>query len=191
MHAHRRHQAIGAAVSARRQALFPILDGFAALLRPADSALLQALLASAADYFLLVYGAPPGPSAAESAFADRPPGTRPEDKHLLGLFDHAGALIGVLDAVRDYPQPGTWWLGLLLLAPEHRGRGLGTQAYFAFERWAARLGARAIGLGIVEGNERACRFWRRIGFAPGERRPPAKFGEREHVVLVMVRSLAP
>lgn len=80
-----------------------------------------------------------------------------------------------------------WFLGLLLLEPAHRDRGLGTGLYRAFERWAQELGAQEIRFSVVKQNTAASRFWQRMGFLQIERLPPELFGA---VFLLWSRTLA-
>jgi GNAT superfamily N-acetyltransferase len=158
-------------------------------LSPEDAAILQSLLERCADYSLLVTGSSPGPSAAASLLADRPEGKNLRDKLVIGLFTETQSLIGVLDAVRDYPAPDEWWLGLLLLDPPHRGQGLGQRIYQAFESWAVKQGARSIYLGVVEENRDAYRFWQKLGFTPVQKQPARHFGNMEHVVITIVHPI--
>ncbi len=152
-------------------------------------AALQGLLERCRDYFELVTGAAPDHSAAGHLLASLPPGKAPDDKLVIGLWRDSENLVGVLDAVRNYPKPGEWFVGLLLLDPAQRGQGLGRQVYQGFEAWAAGLGARRIGLGVVEQNEGAFRFWQRLGFAVVEMRSPTHIGQRESRIIVMTRPL--
>jgi GNAT superfamily N-acetyltransferase len=173
-----------------RATLFAPTGFFAARLYPErDTAALQTLLEACADFSDLVEGLPPGATAAREAFEETPPGKAPDDKFLVGLFDAAGNLTGVLDAIRDYPEPGEWFIGLLLLHPDRRGHGAGQRIYGAFEAWAAGSGARSIGLAVVEANERAYRFWQRMGFGLVRTTPLRRFGQKEHAVRYMRREL--
>jgi ribosomal protein S18 acetylase RimI-like enzyme len=95
-----------------------------------------------------------------------------------------------LDAVRDYPAPGEWFRGLLLVDPTYRQEGVGSKLYQAFEGWAMQRGAQHIGLGVVEQNKRAYVFWQRLDFEEQEKRPPRRYGNKEHVVIVMIRRLS-
>lgn len=36
-------------------------------------------------------------------------------------------LRGLIDIVKDYPAPGTWYLGLMLIDPAYRQQHLGTE----------------------------------------------------------------
>lgn len=141
------------------------LDGYSLspiLTEEADE--LQRLFERCDEYFELQEGAPAAPDAAAHDLADLPPGKLASDKYALGLRNPAGELVGYVDLVRDYPGEGVWWLGLLLLAPELRNRGLGARIFDALADRAAREGARSIRLGVLEQNEAAARFWRRRGF---------------------------
>lgn len=103
-------------------------------LRPQDLPDLQALIERSADYTWMLTGGPPGPADAEELFSDRPPDAGPEDKILLGVRAANNKLVGVLDAIRNYPQPDSWFLGLLMIEPAHRGHGLGRAIYQALKR---------------------------------------------------------
>ena len=151
--------------------------------------MLQALLEKCADYSQLLTGAPPPPSSAASLLVDCPEGKTPGDKLVIGLFTEPQDLIGVLDAIRDYPAPDDWWLGLLLLDPAQRGQGLGQRVYQSFERWAGQREARCIYLGVIEQNQGAYRFWRKAGFEPLHSQPARHFGQVEQVVITMAHVL--
>src|SRR5262249_12683756 len=159
----------------RHQTLSLPIDERAALaaLTPDDGPAVQALLERSADYAELVMGVPPRPAEAQSLYIDLPEGKGYADKFLLGIFSGRKGeqrLVGVLDAIRDYPEPGEWWIGLLLLEPEQRGHGLGERAFRALEHWAGARGASGIRLAVLEHNVRAKRFWQRLGFVELERR---------------------
>jgi GNAT superfamily N-acetyltransferase len=154
------------------------------LLNLDDAPALQDLLERCADFSQLVEGEPPSAHAAQDMLTDLPPGKSLADKFLFGIF-REDILVGVLDAVRDYPQNGVWWLGLLLLDPAQRGRGAGVQALNVFAGLASKQGAQALMLGVVEENQSGLRFWRRMGFEVMEKRPPRLFGRKEQVVLVL------
>jgi GNAT superfamily N-acetyltransferase len=165
----------------------PVIAGFRARhLTFIDLPALQALLERCADYIELVSGSPPSSNEAEMLVASLPPGKTLDDKYLLGFFDQAGELAGILDTVKDYPGENTWWLGLQLLAPVNRGMGLGSQLYQAYENWVLAQGAKQIQLGVLEANPKAYAFWERLGFELVERRP-SRDGALQHQVLVMRR----
>ena len=171
-----------------RKILFTFQDHTATYLQPEDKAILQRLLENCADYFDLVNGLLPTGSEAQELFEAKPPTKTLNDKLVIGLWNSATKLIGVLDAIRDYPQPDEWFIGLFLIDPAYRQNGIGQQTYQAFEHWAVKRGAKYIGLGVVEQNACAFEFWQRLGFKIVEKRLPKRNGNQESVIIVMRRS---
>jgi GNAT superfamily N-acetyltransferase len=150
---------------------------------------LEILLDKCSDYFLLVDGHRPIPSTALNLLNSCPPGKASGEKVDLGIYTRQNRLIGVLDAVRDYPGKGDWWVGLLLLDPLHRDKGIGRKIIRSFEAWIREQCARQIFLGVIEANNSAYKFWKSMGFTEVERQPPQSFGERWHVVITMAHDL--
>jgi GNAT superfamily N-acetyltransferase len=92
-------------------------------------------------------------------------------------------MFGTLCALRNYPGPGHWYLGLLLLAPAWRGQGLGRRVYLAFEAWVAGQGADSDLLSVVEANTRAASFWESLGFALPRCYQNVPIGNKHHVLI--------
>jgi GNAT superfamily N-acetyltransferase len=148
-------------------ARFPAAEVEAGLLREltdADLDDLQGLLERGADYFALHEDRPTTATEARDLFAEVPDGTPAEDKLMIGLL--SPALHGVVDIVCDWPRPGTWMIGLLLLDPVARGRGAGTQIVDALDAAAAGAGADTLRIAVIPANPGAMRFWTRLGFRP-------------------------
>ena len=154
-----------------------------------DNDILQAFLEKCSDYIQLVTGSLPSESAAQSLLTDCPEGKSPDDKLVIGFYTEEGVLVGLLDIIRDYPCQGDWWIGLLLLDPEFRSQGLGECIYASTEKWLKQYGAKKIYLGVVEQNQGAYRFWRKVGFEPVESQPSMPIGKAEHIVITMVHGL--
>jgi RimJ/RimL family protein N-acetyltransferase len=140
------------------------------------------------DYFETVYGHPPGPAERQSTFIALPEGKTYDDKFTF-VFLFEDRLVGDLDLIRDYPEPGEWWLGILLLDPSIRSLGLGADIFARFSSWTAENGARAIRLAVATRNAQALRFWNRLGFAEIDRRHRVKLGVWEDDLIVMRRLL--
>jgi GNAT superfamily N-acetyltransferase len=170
--------------------LFPIHGYRIRLIDQSEVVFLQRLLEQCTDYCLLVDGHPPRPSAASALITDRPEGKTIADKVDIGVYSLDHEMIGVLDAIRDYPEQGAWWIGLLLIAPDHRNNQVGRRLVRAFEKWALQQGARRILLGVVEANHRAFRFWQMMGYTEINRQPPTLFGNLSHIVIKMGHELA-
>jgi ribosomal protein S18 acetylase RimI-like enzyme len=138
----------------------------------------------------LVSGKPSEPGAAYDLLIDCPPGIGLENKYVIGFIDQKGSLTGLLDAVNGYPKPGIWFIGLLLFAPDLRGKGYGEMVLMCFKKWIQSQGAVEIRLGVVEQNTAAIRFWERMGFTLLEIRPPTIFGMKEQRLFVYQSKLA-
>lgn len=134
------------------------------LLNPPDIQAVQALFERAADYFELATGVPPGRDEATRAFVAGPPTKSVDDKRIIGAFDDDEALIGVIDALVDFPGEGDWTMGLLLLDPERRGAGLGSALLREYESWAAAQGAQRFHTALVSNHDRGIRFLEGQGY---------------------------
>jgi steroid delta-isomerase-like uncharacterized protein len=190
-------EARGKQMSNAQQAL-PVLEGYAfTSLTPQEFPLLQTLCELCTREIEQsthlqpgltmehVLGHAPGPSMAWELALALPAGKGYEDKLLLGIFARSDRLIGVLAAIRDYPVPGEWWLGLLMLEPAQRGRGLGENICRAFEHWARNAGARYLRLVVSAQNRRGHHFWQRLGFEELERRVRKLSDGQESEVIIM------
>ena len=157
-------------------------------LTPKDFPALQELWNSCAEYVEVVYGRPPLTNEAQSVYEAGPEqGYGPQGKMFYGITASRGdKLIGVLDAFRDYPRVGVWYVGLLLLSPHTRGSGLGRKVVDAFAEAACAHGASELQLNVVEQNRGAHRFWIDCGFTE-VRRCQQLLGARESTFIRMRR----
>ena len=153
-----------------------------------DLAAVADLLHRAADYIVLETGSPPGPDAAAAFFHDAPPGGRPETGVKLGAFE-GGTLQGIADLAFGWPEPADAYLGLLLLAPSARGRGLGPRMLDHVQAIARQRNAPRLLLAVLDANPRGRAFWERQGFTVALTLPAARIGTADHVRLRMVKQL--
>ncbi|MDK2982502.1 MAG: hypothetical protein PWQ55_2849 [Chloroflexota bacterium] len=160
----------------------------AILLDEHDQADITALLRACDDFSLLVSGQPSQPEEALDLLRNLPPGSRNRDKRVYG-FKREAELIGVLDAVRGYPHAGVCFIGLFLLHPQARGRGLGFTLVDRFARSAQQAGYEELMLGVVEENRNGLHFWKACGFNLLETLPARTFGRKQHRVLRMHKIL--
>jgi ribosomal protein S18 acetylase RimI-like enzyme len=154
-----------------------------------DSQAIQELYDKCLDFMLLVDGHPAGPNAGEEEFQDVPPGRSPDDKFVVGIVDQENDLVGLLDVLRGYPDETTWWIGLLLFAPQVRSQGLGKRVVQGFTEYVRACGGQAIMLGVVEENMHAYKFWSRMGFEFVRQTEPRQFGNKTQTVSIMRRTL--
>ncbi|MEV7156816.1 GNAT family N-acetyltransferase [Streptomyces misionensis] len=131
-------------------------------LGPADEAPLLRLFEECEDWFTAATGLPSAPGDVQSLFYALPEGAHPDDKVLL-VLERDGVVAGVVDAVRDHPRPGAVAVGLFLLAPWARGRGLGRALA---EALLSRAGdAAEVTATVPPGWRPGERFLERLGFA--------------------------
>jgi ribosomal protein S18 acetylase RimI-like enzyme len=166
------------------------LSGYTARrLEPNDEEVLQRLYEECADFAYLTDGHPPSPSVAREEFLAVPEGKTLQDKFMFGFFDAHNVLVGLIEAIRHYPDDSSWWVGLMMLAPQQRGKGLGSQFYRAFERWVSAHKVQQVMLSVIEENEQGFLFWKKIGFEVTRKTPPRQFGNKMHTLYVMKRTV--
>jgi ribosomal protein S18 acetylase RimI-like enzyme len=154
-------------------------------LKPELTGQLQALFERCPDFAQLVEGEGVSPSAAQDTFEALPPGKTLDDKFLYGVFTPQGELCCVLEGIRDYPEAGVWWIGLLLIDPAVRRHGLGQKLVQRFCDHVRSAKGNAVMLGVVEENQPAFQFWKRQGFELVRTTEPRPFGKKIQKVLVM------
>jgi len=156
---------------------------------PEDAEVLQQLYEQCTEFAILTDGQPSLPTAAREEFDAVPEGKTTQDKYIFGLFDPDDILVGMIESIRYYPDQETWWLGLMMLAPEQRGKGLGSEFYRAFELWVSGKGVSRISLSVIEANESGLQFWKKMGFEVIRKTPPRQFGTKTHELYVLSRAV--
>lgn len=154
-----------------------------------DNDCLQALFVACTDFFLLTEGMPPSSTAAHDEFTDAPDGKSPDDLHFFGLGDAQDRLVGVITTAQCYPDDKTWWLGLMLLAPDQRGLGLGSAFYHAFEAWLISQKVTYVALSAIASNTHGRAFWHHLGFEEIRQTSPCPYGQKTHTVYVYRRPI--
>lgn len=154
-----------------------------------DVPALRRLVERCHAFMTLVYGAVE-PDAAEQILEGLPPDKTLEDKFALGLYaEGTKELVGLIDAVRAFPEPDEWIIGMLLIDPSHRRAGLGARFVTAFEQWVRGQGASGIRLVVQEQNPDALRFWMRQGYAVTGL-TQQKTPRRQNIIQLLHKSLA-
>ena len=162
---------------------------FVKRLTPEYADILQGLYEQCTEFFILTDGLPSSPTAACEEFDDVPEGKTPEDIHIFGLFDADDNLLGAIAGVQYYPDHQTWWLGLMIIAPEYRGKGVGADFYRAYEGWVAAQGISQISLVAIKANELGLKFWQRMGFEVSRKIPQRQYKAKTHEVYVLSRRI--
>ena len=132
------------------------------------------LCQKASDYFIITGGQPPTMDTVEGIFTDLPPGKDADSKYTFGLFNQ-NELIGLVDLIEDYPQEGTWWLGLMIMDPLYRGNGAGKKFHDLMLEAilennsntdsCRRYEVKSIQLGVLDKNRRVLGFWEKLGYS--------------------------
>lgn len=107
------------------------------------------------------------------------------DKFVLGLFNNNNRLLAMIESIRHYPDQQTFWIGLMMVVPDQRRRGIGTHFYRAFEDWVSKGGVSQISLGVVQINELGLQFWKKMGFQVISKTSPQVFGNNCHPIYVL------
>jgi ribosomal protein S18 acetylase RimI-like enzyme len=141
-------------------------------------------------YFLSVNGEPAHPGEAhEEIHGELPTGWPFTKKWLVGYLDAENNLAAMANVVSDLLAPTVWHIGLFIIATERQGNGEAQTLYHGLEAWAVANGARWLRLGVVHGNERAERFWERLGYQQVRTRDGIAMCRLTNTVRVMVKAL--
>jgi RimJ/RimL family protein N-acetyltransferase len=129
-----------------------------------DADTLQQLYEKCADYNYLMEGRSPSATVALEEFTAIPEGKTLDDKYMLGIFNSQNELIGFIEGMRNYPEDKVWWVGLIMLAPAHRCKGILYPLLKQFEQYIATQGMDYVMASIIETNSKVLRLWKRMGF---------------------------
>lgn len=147
---------------------------------PADAERAAELFASCPDYFQRLHGGAHTVQDIRDLLEEKPPEVH--EKHTWIAMSR-GETVGVVDFLRDYPRPGTVYVGLLMVREDRQGQGLGTRLFRELVRLSQGAHFR---LAVLEHNPQALKFWQQMGFvATGEVKP-----YRGHRVILMERASA-
>ena len=129
-----------------------------------DKDSLQQLCESCLDYYDIVEGRTPQADAAEEILTEMPPNTDKEDKFVLGIYNQDELLVGVVDLIRNFPAEGEWTIGLLMIDPRERGKGLGRRIHEGLVKDASDSGAKILRIGVAQDNHNAYGFWTSLNY---------------------------
>ena len=114
-------------------------------------------------YFRLYSGREVGIESIYENLDTIPPDLERNKKVTIGIWD-GGVCIGNLDFLLAYPNPDFLYVGLLLIHQNYHGKQIGRQVFEALKSAAGKFGMHTLLLAVVEENEDALRFWRKMGF---------------------------
>ncbi|SFG41532.1 Acetyltransferase (GNAT) family protein [Desulfotomaculum arcticum] len=145
---------------------------------------IQQLCIRCGDYFLIMEERIPDSNCGNEILNELPPNKAKKDKLVLGVYNDCARLIAVIDIIRGYKIEDEWTIGLMIIDPDERGKGLGEQINDFIKKIALESKAAILRLGVVEGNHRAYKFWTNIGYKEVGR-VNKKFGDKEKTIFVM------
>ncbi|HTA21027.1 MAG TPA: GNAT family N-acetyltransferase [Polyangia bacterium] len=151
----------------------------------ADLPRLLQLCRSCSDFYALIEGQPPSDETAAELLGPLEDKYARGTRHVWGV-EKDGALIAVAELLEGYPSSHDWYIGLLLIAPEHRRQGLGTQLCAGLVRWMGERSASVVRLVVHQQNAGARAFWDRQGFIV-EREDLKRSGRLEGPVSILAR----
>jgi GNAT superfamily N-acetyltransferase len=154
----------------------------------ADAAAVRQLFDRAADYLDLETGEGPSDAHVADFFASAPFVAGPADTLKLGLFS-GDRLDAIADLAFGFPEPRDAYIGLLLIAADRRGHGLGHLFVDHIADVARARHAPRLFVAVLEANPKARAFWEREGFVQVLTLPPTQMGRRVHIRHRMERRL--
>jgi GNAT superfamily N-acetyltransferase len=157
----------------------------------AEVPLLQRFFDANPAYFLSVHGEAALPNEAhEEVHGPLPAAFSYGEKVVVGYQQPDGALAAMATVVTDLLAEHVWHIGLFIVASARHGNGDAQRLHDGLEQWARDHGAQWLRLGVVQGNQRAERFWASCGYAQTRVREGLVMGQRTNTVRVMIKPLA-
>lgn len=151
---------------------------------------LQKLCEACADFHLLTQGAEPASNQGELLYNEYPPGKTHNDKLLFGIFTAQDEIMGMIELAMNYPDRETWFIGLLLLHPQCRGRGLGREMLAWLDEFLAQHAVKFLSVPVLAVNSRGKKFWECNGFTEIRQVENFKSGEITTTAHVMRKNLS-
>lgn len=150
-----------------------------------DAATVADALSWVSDYIQLETGHTPGPDDVTNFF-DAP---QDHSAETLAILDAEGSVKGLMSALKNYPDPGLWFIGFLAIDIRARGQSYAAAALDWFAKTARAEGAKALRLCVIENNIKGRAFWQAQGFADHSETPLWTSGHKTHRRFVLERVL--
>ena len=115
------------------------------------------------DFYLLTQGKKATIDSSINDIIAIPPNCTIEQKIYLSIWKD-DEIIGVLDVIAGYPEPTSFWIGLLLIHGRLHDKKIGSKVASAVLSAAKAAGYTTAQLGVIESNTRGIDFWRKHGF---------------------------
>ncbi|MDR3037253.1 MAG: GNAT family N-acetyltransferase [Coriobacteriales bacterium] len=116
------------------------------------------------------------------------PGKQASDKLMFRAY-RGKVLVGYALVVIGWPNPSEWVIQHLVINPEFRLQGIGTDIVKKIEDFAQRSEVDAASLFAIPLEERGTRFWEDIGYCVETGRHPLTFDGLDHELIVYRKEL--
>jgi len=146
---------------------------------PDDIARVRRVFDAATDYVFLEYGTAPNDALIKDFFQDRPPQVPAANCHHIGI-EKDGDVIGAAGFLFGFPKPTDCYIGLLILAPLERDRGIGTRVVEHITASARSQGAMRLLIAVLDENHKGRAFWNAQGFRHLQTFPPTSDRHTRH-----------
>lgn len=164
---------------------FNLEDYSVKTLKKSDIYDIQNLCEKCSDYFILEQGSEPDNNTGRETLEMLPSKKGYDDKFALGVYDTQNQLIGLIDIIKDYPIENEWMLGLLLINPENRNKGLGKLLHNGLVDWVGSQKGEKIIIGVLDNNQKAFKFWSNIGYKLIKKTKLQREGKADTKISVM------
>jgi len=149
-----------------------------------EEAIVDQLLGRLTNYSLRVHGVPKMKDGARQLLTATPPNFSQETKHVFMVM-LGSEPVGLVDVVDGFPNPGVAFVGLLAIAEDQHGLGLGRATLRLVEAFArSTLSAFKLGLAVVDTNP-VTGFWHKMGFKETGEVRPCKVGALSANAILM------
>lgn len=125
---------------------------------------IQNVCNSCSDFYLLDKGVVADKDEAKNIINSLPNGKTFDDQFNFGIFNESNNLIGLVHIIKDYPNLDVWMLGLMLIDPNERNKGLGMLVHNEIVNFIKNHKGNKIRIGVLKENKNALRFWRLAGY---------------------------
>jgi len=115
------------------------------------------------DFFQLVQGKRATIEISTHDINALPPNCDIGQKIYVGIWKD-GQVAAVLDVIERFPEPTSFWIGLLLVHGEMHGRQIGSTIVDAVLNAAKISGYKTAQLGVIEHSVKGIAFWHSHGF---------------------------
>lgn len=134
------------------------------ILNEDDIKYIQNLCEQCADYYLLDNDCIAGENEARNILDALPPNKTFDDQYNFGLFDENHEMIGLVNIIDGYPEENIWMLGLMLISPKQRKKGVGKYFHQEMIQFAKSKDGKEIRVAVLEDNKNALEFWQSQGY---------------------------